>query len=902
MKKQLPLLFILISCLMMHTGMYGQETKLSGYVSDLESSAPLEMANIAIKGTKLGTISDENGFFKLMVPDNRVVTLQVSYIGYKTAELEVTPGSGLVQVKLEADMIMGAEVVISASRVDERIMEAPLTIQKVSAKRIQNAPSGDYFGNLTTLRDVDIINNSIGFKIFNARGFNTAAPLRVVQFIDGVDNQLPTINIVPGDMFGVSELDIADIEVISGPASAMYGPNAMQGVLSVTTKDPFKYRGVSVMVKAGNREFFQGQFRYADVFANGKLGLKITGSAMTADDWVADNPVANRYGNQPTPPQNFNQMIQNQADAGIPIFQQFSDYAALYPEANPGNKQFIMPGYMESELYNGHTDNYKVGGGIYYQFAKDFQISYEGRYSTGTSMYMGNNRAPLEGFAQYQHALGLDWKGLSVKAYMNKDNTNNTYSLPATGVNMGFQSLKYVDPAYLGAYVYTMEMLSNGFTNPLDPSWVESANSNAMMAANGEWLQPGTEAWNEAFDKVVTNNPPFGSNFSGRTTIYHLEALYNINFEKVDLNVGASFRNTNPVSDGTIFSDTLVDGKWKIINVAEYGGFAQAIWDVVEDRFKIFGSVRLDKSTNYDLQVSPRLAFVYNVNQNNVLRLTGQSAFRSPAVSDQYQLLNKGVEITVGNVEGFGNVYTANSVNAFVPPYGSGDPSVLETTYVEAVQPEQLKSIELGYNGLITKKFFIDLSVYYNIYSDFIGYVRVVRPNGSAVAGEQSGVDALQSGNYKRYHVATNTKEDVNTYGASIGLSYFINPTLKIYGNYTYSQIDSADLVDGVIPGFNTPEHKVNLGITGKIYKGFGFALNWRWADNYYWEAVFASGPIPAYNVTDLSFSFEVPRLMSTLRIGGSNIFNVDYIQAYGMPEVGGFYYGSWTFNVDFAK
>jgi outer membrane receptor for ferrienterochelin and colicin len=178
----------------------------------------------------------------------------------------------------------------------------------------------------------------------------------------------------------------------------------------------------------------------------------------------------------------------------------------------------------------------------------------------------------------------------------------------------------------------------------------------------------------------------------------------------------------------------------------------------------------------------------------------------------------------------------------------------------------------------------------------------VVRPNGSAVAGEQSGVDALQSGNYKRYHVATNTKEDVNTYGASIGLSYFINPTLKIYGNYTYSQIDSADLVDGVIPGFNTPEHKVNLGITGKIYKGFGFALNWRWADNYYWEAVFASGPIPAYNVTDLSFSFEVPRLMSTLRIGGSNIFNVDYIQAYGMPEVGGFYYGSWTFNVDFAK
>jgi len=902
MKKVLRFLFLLFMLGLTSIVIFGQGNMISGYVYDFENGEPLEMANIILKGTRQGAISDASGYFSLEIPNDEQQSIEVSFIGYKTVELNVNPNSGLIQIRLEPNVIMGAEVVISASRVDDKIMEAPLTIQKVNVKNIQNSPSGDYFSDLSIMRDVEVINNSLGFKIFNARGFNTTAPLRVVQFIDGVDNQLPTINIVPGNMFGVNELDIESIEIISGPASAMYGPNAMQGVMSIQTKSPFKYRGVTVMVKGGNREYGEGQFRYADVFFKGKLGLKISGSYMTAKDWEADDPIANRYGNQPTPPQNFDQMVEDQADAGVPIYQDFRDYASQYPEVNPGLVQFMMPGYMESELYDGNTRNLKVGGALYYKFNNELQVYYQGRYSTGTSVYMGNNRAPLDNFYQTQHILGLDFKGFSFKTYLNQDNTNNTYSLPATGVNMGFQSLPYVDPAYLETYVNTVSELSYGFTKPYDPSLVYLAEREALIAANEEWLQPGSAEWQQAYDKVISSNPPYGSNFASKTTLYHLEGLYHINFGSVDLNVGASFRNTNPVSYGTTFSDTLVDGEWKKINVSEFGAFAQTIWNVIENRFKIFGSLRFDKSSNYDLQFSPRLALLYNVSEFHVLRLTGQSAFRSPAVTDQYQYLNKGREITIGNVDGFGNVYTGSSVNAFVPPFGSGDPSVLQTTYVDAVKPEQLKSIEVGYNGMISKKLYLELSLYYNRYSDFIGYVRVARPNGDAVAGEQSGVDALQSGAYTRYHVATNTNQDVDTYGGSIGLSYFINPDLKMYGNYTYSKIDSAGIQDGVIPGFNTPMHKINLGMSGKIYKGLGLALNWRWVDDYYWDAVFASGPIPSYQTMDLQINYDIPKLLSTIRIGGSNIFNKKYIQAYGMPMVGAFYYASWTFNVDFKK
>jgi len=898
MIKTLRLLFSLFVIILFSNAMVmGQATKINGHVFDMESGEPLEMANISIKGTSLGTTTDERGYFSLEVDEKDKLSIQVSFIGYKTLEMITEVGSGSLVIQLQPDVIMGAEVVISASRMDEKLRETPLTIQKMNIKQIQNSPSGDYFSDLATMRDVEVINNSIGFKVFNARGFNNTAALRVVQFIDGVDNQLPTINIVTGNMFGVGDIDLESIEVISGPASAMYGPNAMQGVLSYKTKSPFKYRGVTVMVKGGNREYGEAQFRYGDVFFKGKLGFKVTGSYMTARDWRADDPVYNKYGNKDTPETDFDAIIEDNANAGIPIFQEFNNYASQYPDAYPGMVKFTMPGYMEGDLYDGSTNNLKFGGGLYYKATEDMLISYDGRYSTGTSIYMGNNRAPLEDFYQMQHILGFDYKGFSFKGYMSQDDTKSTFSMPAAGTLLGVNTAKgVVGPTYLGAYMTSIAQLSNGFNDPFDPAWGVSAEEIAMQAANGQWLQPGTEEFNEALNEIKNQSPPAGANFQSKTTLYHVEALYNHSFEMVELNFGASFRNTNPVSNGTTFSDTA----GTTINVAEYGGFAQAIWDAIDNKLKVFGSIRLDKSTNYDLQFSPRLAVVYNLTQKHVLRLTGQSAFRSPTVSDQYNYLNKGFGFTIGNVDGYSNGYTVASFGAFQQ---SHDPADLQTAYVEPVKPEQLKSIELGYNGLITEKLYVDFSLYYNMYSDFITYVTVMTP-GSGVAGEQSGLDAVMAGNVKPYLVATNSTKDLNTYGASIGLSYFIMPTLKIYGNYTFAQLDTAgyNKSDDEILGFNTPKHKINIGASGKIYKGLGFAINFKWVDDYTWESAFAPqvNAIASYNYTDLQFSYEIHKLKSTVRVGGSNIFDQEYTQATGMPMIGGFYYASWTFNIDF--
>ena len=871
---------------------FAQDQSISGFVFDKQSGNPLPGANIVIKDTQIGGVTAENGFFEIKTKLEEQVILKVTYIGYLAIEIAVLPEDKNIIINMEPSSLMGEEVIVSASRISENIRKAPATIQKINHKQIVNSPSGDYFQSLGNLRDIDIINNSIGFKIFNTRGFNSTAQLRAVQLIDGIDNQLPTINIVPGNMFGVSDIDIQNIEVISGPSSAIYGPNAMQGVLSYKTKDPYEYKGVTAQVKGGNREYFEGQFRIAETFFNNKLGIKVVGSYMRAKDWQSDYI----YGNQLANPN-----IQKKIMGEMLLDPSYSEFVNYYSTVDPSTAPFtkvIMPGYSEEELFNGDINNMKLSGSLYYKFSKDIQAKYVYRYSTGTSLFMGNNRAPLDGFYQQLHMVEFTGKGLTFHAFRSNDNTNNTYTLVGAGVNLGFASLGGVDAKFLPAYVNEIQSLSNNYTSPLTPEQLGQAIATGSQAAENSWLEPGTDAFNTAYDKIKETTPPAGAHYKSKTTLYHVDGMYEHSFKNIDFNVGGSFRNTKPISNGSVFADTLQkDGSYRQIDISEYGGFVQGIGHIHDDIIKLYASVRFDKSDNYDWQVSPRIAVVTSIGKNN-FRLSAQSAFRAPAITDQYQYLNRGADIVLGNVDGFGNCYTQSSINNY---YTSGmDSSLLISTQVAAVVPEQLKSIEFGYNGSFFNKMQIEFSTYYSRYSNFIAYQRVGRPK-DGIAGEQSGIDDMKNNNYQKYNVATNTKQDVDTYGASIGIAYYFNEKYNVLGNYTFSNIDSTNIDQDVIPGFNTPKHKVNIGFNGnKVIGNLGFNLNWRWSDSYYWEAVFASGPVPSYTTLDVQLNYSFPKLFSTLRVGGSNILGEEYIQAYAMPQIGAFYYASWTFDLNF--
>ena len=117
--------------------------------------------------------------------------------------------------------------------------------------------------------------------------------------------------------------------------------------------------------------------------------------------------------------------------------------------------------------------------------------------------------------------------------------------------------------------------------------------------------------------------------------------------------------------------------------------------------------------------------------------------------------------------------------------------------------------------------------------------------------------------------------------------------------NYTWTDLNTKNLSDPIIPGFNTPNHKFNIGLSAKkIWKGFGFNTNFKWVGNYQWESSFGDGKVPSFHLWDIQVNYEFPKWF-TLFAGGSNITNNRHIEAYGSPMIGGTGYAGILFNLE---
>ena len=216
----------------------------------------------------------------------------------------------------------------------------------------------------------------------------------------------------------------------------------------------------------------------------------------------------------------------------------------------------------------------------------------------------------------------------------------------------------------------------------------------------------------------------------------------------------------------------------------------------------------------------------------------------------------------------------------------------------DLVKPEQVTSAEVGYRGKI-ERLTVDLSVYYNSYKDFISQQRVASPlYGTAGDGALS-VLAIANRDYQGYSAYTNAEADVNSYGASIGLSTKILGNFDLSGSYTYAKLDfDREKYPNFVTNFNTPEHKfkASFGNT-ELFKNFGFNVSYRFSDDYYWEATFGDGLVPEYHVLDAQINLRVPSMKSTFKVGGTNLTGKEYYTAYGTGFIGSMYYVSWTIN-----
>lgn len=932
---QFSLFFIFAGLLSLSAS--AQEKTITGKITDNKTKQPLVGASVGIKGTTTGATTDLDGKFSLKVDVTNPVTLQISYLGYDKIEKEVNSSTTTLDVALSEVIVQGKEVVISGSRVSETIQESSASIQKMSALEVREIASGDFYQGLSTMKGVDISTSSMGFQAINMRGFNTTAPVRMVQFVDGMDNQAPGLNFPVGNMVGLNDLDVQSVEVITGAASALYGPNAFQGVVSMTSKNPYDYQGLSIQLKAGSRNMADGQIRYAKVLdKKGKFAIKVTGSYFRANNWVADDSVANIYGDIETE-QNLSAIVEQQQYNMELTQEERDDFIALnnYLGFNPtaylglGKRTINAPGYYEEDLVDPVAKSIKAGAGLHYKIKDSLELSYNYRIGSGTTTYQGANRYSINNLMFQQHKLELAGKNFNIRAYTTQENAGDSYDIVFSGIGVSRAGVANYIGEYLGAYFDSLKVLTNDFDEEAKVWMVEQASSYAESVADSlAWPAVGSFEFDSLLNDVKGNaDLQKGSKFTDKSSLQHIEGQYNfdmINF--MDMLAGASFRRYDPQSFGSIFSDTLInpgdtlangsadlDAEFVDLSIVEYGGFVQLSKKVLKNKLNISASFRADKNQNFKPQFSPRFSLVYT-HKNSSFRISAQQAFRIPTLQNQFILLDLGPLTLAGNLNGWDNLYTLNSVQDFRAQYdsldangnyiGTIDPTLLKTITLPKLKPEQVQTIEVGYRGSIGGKLYLDINGYYSVYKNFIGDIRVVRPEGSAQAGEESGEDAIlttspDNETYTVYQLPMNATQNVSSYGGTVGLAYYFNNKYSATANYTYADLNTDNLSDDIIPGFNTPNHKINVGVKGrKVWKNLGFAANFQWVDNYEWQSTFGIGPVNSYRVLDAQLSYEFPAYYSTIRAGASNLLNEQRREVYGGPSIGRMLYVSWLFEI----
>ncbi len=901
---------------------FAQNTSISGIVKNSNTKEASGAVSVTVKGTTDGTFTDDKGNFKLSVK-SLPVTLIVSSIGYELQEVTVASAAAPVQVQFKPTSALGQEIVVSASRVPQRIMESPVSIERISAANIRNSPVSNYYDVVTTLKGVDITTSSLTFKTPTTRGFNSSGNTRFNQLVDGMDNQAPGLNFSVASIIGLSELDVDNIELLSGASSALYGPGGMNGTLLMTSKNPFKYQGVSFLIKEGLMHVGAKRQRDPSLYSNWnlrwgkkvseKFAFKINAELIQAKDWMgADTRNYSRLGStgsviagdRKTDP-NYDGINVYGDETTIDIRAFFSSIAAGLPGAADfinANGLLATPqnvsrtGYTEKELFNPNTVNFKLAGSLHYKVASNTEAILAAYWGTGNTIYTGSDRYSLKDFKMGQYKFELNNPNWSFRAYTTQENAGESYNATATTrlFNESWKKSVTTDAAgnptplptdwYIQYAFSYLSNLMNGMT-PYDAQQASRALADVGRPA------AGSAAFVSAYDairkKPISQN---GGLLLDQSDLYAVEGNYSLTrFTKsiADVLVGANYKKYVLNSQGTLFADST-----GAIGLAQYGAYIQASRKIM-DRLNLTVSGRYDKADNFKGHFTPRVTALVKIMKDNNVRLSYQSAYRFPSNQQQFINLQVGSTRLVGSNPSFatylnyaGNpLYEATSVLA-------GTPVIYNTT---EVKPEAVSSFELGYKGLLMQqKLLIDVYGYYGQYKDFLGRINTIQTTTGVAT------DITNPTKRRNISVPLNTTDKVKTYGFGIGIDYRLPLNFVVGANMSSDKLK--DVPANFVAFFNAPEYKGNFTFGNSGFgpgKKLGFSVAYRWQNGFFYQGDFANGNLPAVHNLDAQISLKLPKAnKSIVKLGATNLLNQYYYNAIGNSQIGGLYYLSFGYNI----
>jgi hypothetical protein len=930
------------------------QNSIKGVVTD-ENGQPIPGANISVSGTKDGTATDFDGSFVLTTSKTPPFSIDISVIGYTSSSIDVTSVSQKIQVKLSSEETKLNEIVVSASRAPERVLQSPVTIERMGIQQVKSTTAPTFYDGLENLKEVQFNTSSISFKTVNTRGFAAVGNTRFMQLVDGMDNSSPALNFVLGNLIGLSDIDVANVELLPGASSALYGANAFNGILFMNSKSPFIYQGVSSYVKygqttqevAGTNDYFDMGIRAATAFSK-HFAVKANFNYMQATEWIADGRRNMAVGGDKA-------ALSHDGEQNYDGLNIYGDEVTTFI-SNVGNVS--RTGYREKDLNDNKVNSVKADFSMHFKpWDNDTEFILQYKLGLGNTIYQGANRYALNDFFMSQIKFEVKGKNFFARAYRSAEDAGNSYDMRFAGWNVqraaksdtnwftDYAKSFQLSSAFLGLNADDAANYARTFADTnLSPglNLVPNIDPANPSAPNGVRFEPGSPEFTNALNSVKSN-PDFtqGAKFTDQSKIYHADVNYNFKdlLKYVEIQVGGSARQYEMNSDGSIFTD--YDGP---IRYNEYGIYTQGSKLFMEDRLKLVASIRYDKSQNFDGNVSPRVSLVYSAGANKThnFRASYQTGFRNPTTQDQYIGLDLGPFALIGSApenlvryseirnvsaagqgagapatqqmdgtNAYGNSYTLTSVQEFGkelaanPSNVAGAAAKLKAANINLVRPEEVKAFELGYRTVINNDFSVDINGYYNQYNHFLNTSRVAGVYYGNVNAPVNLLDplspvyALVRSDRRIYQVYSNTSADVASMGFGVGLSKKVYKDFEVGVNYNYSQLDFDQSEDpGFVTGFNTPKHRVkaSLGNT-RMFKNFGFNTNVRWNSEYLWQSSFADGMIPEATVFDAQINYAVPSCKLLFKLGGTNIGGKDYIQVIGAGSIGQQWFASVTIN-----
>tara|TARA_B110000438_G_scaffold296490_1_gene341279 strand:- start:38 stop:2971 length:2934 start_codon:yes stop_codon:yes gene_type:complete len=288
MKNLLKKHMLALMAIMLFGNVYSQ-SQISGSVTDLDGMENIPGVNVIIDGTNFGTVTDFNGNFVLNTDQDAPFTLVISYVGYSAERVNVTSNNQNINVSLSAGQNL-EEIIVSASKTPQKILEAPASVSVISTRTIENSANvTDPAALLTSTPGVQIQQQTANSLNIEMRAGSGVFGTSTFVILDNRSLVTPSAGSFLSYQSGLSNLDLQTIEVVRGAAGVLYGPGVTSGVVHFRSKSAIDFPGNSASVWAGEMNTVGSEFRIARSNEQKNFGWKINAKVSSGDDFVYED-------------------------------------------------------------------------------------------------------------------------------------------------------------------------------------------------------------------------------------------------------------------------------------------------------------------------------------------------------------------------------------------------------------------------------------------------------------------------------------------------------------------------------------------------------------------------------------------------------------------------------------